>query len=124
MQLAVKGWLDHNNIGRTSIATSPNLLEHKLDPMRYDQLPQENIDYTNAIQETIFQEFKQHVLQHRVFKEDHLQQVFSADVVTGLKAKEIGLIDEIGMVDKVMETEFKDCKIVDFSKTSKLEQLQ
>jgi hypothetical protein len=34
------------------------------------------------------------------------------------------LIDEIGMVDTVMEMEFKGSKIVNFSKTSKLEQLQ
>lgn len=124
MQLAVKGWLDRNNIERTAITTSENLLEYRLDPLRHVQLPQENIDYTNSIQASIFEEFKSHVLQHRKFNDQHLEQVFSADVVTGLKAKDIGLVDEIGMVEEVMDKEFSGSKIVDFSKTSKLEQLQ
>lgn len=51
-------------------------------------------------------------------------QVFSADVVTGRRAKEIGLIDDIAMLEDVVEREFKGSKVVDFSKVSKIEQLQ
>jgi ClpP class serine protease len=54
------------------------------------------------------------------FVDENLPQIFSADVVTGKKAKEIGLVDEIGMVEEVMKREFGDkVKINDFSKGSK-----
>ena len=54
------------------------------------------------IGDTIFEEFKAHVLKHRKFKSEHLDQIFSADVVNGLKGKEIGLIDDIGMASDIL----------------------
>ena len=41
-------------------------------------------------------------------------------MVTGKRAKEIGMIDELGMMDEVMKAEFGDkVKIKDFSKGNK-----
>lgn len=49
--------------------------------------------------------------------------MFSADVVTGEKAKEIGLIDELGLMDDVISELYPKTKIVDFSKKSPLEEI-
>ena len=43
--------------------------------------------------------------------------------MTGKKAKEIGLIDEIGMMEEIVKGQWSDLKIVDFSKVSPIEQL-
>ncbi len=44
--------------------------------------------------------------------------MFSADVVTGLKAKELGLIDELGLFEETIKEKYPKCKIVDYSKKS------
>lgn len=58
------------------------------------------------------------------FKEENLSQIFSADVVTGARAKEIGLVDELGLPEEVMMAEHGEkVKIIDYSKTSRWEAL-
>jgi ClpP class serine protease len=44
--------------------------------------------------------------------------VFSSDVVTGQKAKDMGLIDEIGLFEEVIKDKYPKSRIVDFSKKS------
>lgn len=46
-QLAVGKWLSKNNISRTHITTNENLLISKLDPLRLETIPEENIEFVN-----------------------------------------------------------------------------
>ena len=75
------------------------------------------MDYTRKIQEEIFEEFQNHVLKYRSTKiaQEHMEQVFSADVVLGIRAKEIGLIDELGLFDVAIRTLHPAVKVVNFS---------
>lgn len=103
-QIALKKFFDDKKIYRTQITTNKNLIEARLDPFDKEEVSQEDIDYTRKIQEEIFVEFENHVLKYRSSKiaQDHMEQVFSADVVLGARAKEIGLIDELGLFDVVI----------------------
>ena len=56
--------------------------------------------------------------------QNELERIFSADVVLGEKAVELGLIDKIGIVDEVMEEKHKDLKILDFSRQSPIDELK
>ena len=84
------------------------------------------MEETRSRQDAIFVEFKNHVMKFREgkFKEDDHPQIFSADVVTGLRGKELGLVDEIGMNEEVMRQKYGDKVVIkDFSKQSKFERL-
>ena len=74
--------------------------------------------------EHIHELFKSHVKEHRggCLKESDLPRIFSADVVTGDEAKELGLVDELGNMESVMESDFPDVEIQNFSKTNKFEE--
>ena len=109
--------LDRNKISRTTIATSENLLELKFDPFSREVVSQQFIDFVDKIQEEIFVEFKEHVLKHRGNKliPESKDQIFSADVVTGERAVELGLVDEVGMFESTIEKLHPKLKVVNFS---------
>ncbi len=122
-QVAAKSLLDRKNIGRTTIATNENLLEARFDPLSKNSVSQQDMEFVNKIQEEIFSEFRDHVLKYRKHKlsPDSTDQVFSADVVTGIKAKQIGLVDEVGMFEATIKALHPGIKVVNFSKQSQLE---
>ena len=64
--------------------------------------------------------FKNHVNKYREdkFDKNELDKIFSADLVLGETAIELGLIDEIGMFDEVMAEKHKDLEVKNFSKRS------
>lgn len=57
------------------------------------------------------------------FQEANYPQIFSADVVLGERAKELGLVDQIGTVDSVSKAKYDGLKVVDFSKLKPIEKL-
>lgn len=125
MNAATKDWLKLNKIERTHISTSPNLLESKYDPMLHSEVSESMMEETRERQDEIFREFKKHVLKFREgkFKPDAEAQIFTADVVTGQKALEFGLIDSLGLCDQVVRDKYgPKTVLVDFSKKSKMEE--
>ena len=50
------------------------------------------------------------------FDEANYPQIFSADVVYGERAKQLGLIDDIGTVDSVLKEKHQNAEVTDFSK--------
>jgi ClpP class serine protease len=125
MNAATKDWLKLNKIERTHISTSPNLLESKYDPMLHSEVSESMMEETRERQDEIFREFKKHVLKFREgkFKPDAEAQIFTADVVTGQKALEFGLIDRLGLCDQVVRDKYgPKTVLVDFSKKSKMEE--
>ena len=71
------------------------------------------------------QKFRTKVEKYRGNKLDQekLDQIFSADVVLGEDAVELGLIDEIGMFDDVMAAKHKGLEIKDYSRRSPLDNI-
>ena len=77
------------------------------------------------IQEDIFEVFEGHVKKHRAenFKEEDHDQIFSADVVMGQRAKELGLVDDVGDFDEMIKSQHPDCEVLNFSKQSKWDKI-
>ena len=125
-QAAVRKILSGNQISQTHVTTSENLIEYRLDPMRADEVSEDNIQFVRSIQDSIFCEFEKHIKKHRGDKLDQskLDLIFSADVFTGIKAKELGLIDEIGLCEPVMREKFPGVQIKNFSKKNVFEDIQ
>jgi len=73
-----------------------------------------------------FDNFKGHVLKNRKdkIKVENYDKVFNADVFTGDEALNLGLVDEIGDLNNVMNIKYPNAKIVNFSKESPLDQLK
>ena len=115
---AFKGVLEKNKIQHNEVTSSENLLEHTFDPWSRKEVSPEIVEKIKSMQAEIFVSFRQHVLDHRAaqFEEANYPQIFSADVVLGEKAKELGLVDEIGSVESVLKEKYDDLKVVDFSK--------
>ena len=110
--------LEKNKIQRGEVASGPNLLEQKFDPFSKREVDEQTVAEIKAMQAEIFVSFREHVLKHRQakFDEANYPKIFSADVVLGEKAKELGLVDEIGSVEAVLNERHADVKVVDFSK--------
>jgi ClpP class serine protease len=92
----------------------------------HDEVPEELMEETRSRQDAIFVEFRNHVMKFREqkFKQEDHPQIFSADVVTGDRGKELGLIDEVGMCENVMREKYGEKVVIkDFSKQSKFERL-
>ena len=125
-QAAARKILSENQISQTHVTTSENLIEYKLNPMRVDEVSDENVEWSRRIQDSIFVEFEKFIRKQRGDKLDQskLEQIFSADVFSGVKAKELGLIDEIGLCEPVMKEKFPGVEIKNFSKKNVFEDIQ
>lgn len=124
MTAAYKNAFDKNKIGVEMITSSDKLAEAIFDPIKND-ISDEQVSKIKDIHSEIFVSFKNHVLKYRASKFDEANhpQIFSADVLLGQKAKDLGLIDELGVLDTVMKEKHGDCEIELFSKFSKFEKI-
>ena len=121
---AYKNILDKNKIGVTRLSSSENLAEAMFDPMK-NEITDEHVAKITVLHAEIFESFKNHVLKYRAdkFQESNHSQIFSADVVLGQKAKDLGLIDELGDLETVINEKHEGCKIEHFSKFSKFDKI-
>jgi len=81
---------------------------------------EDTIEWHRELHDKIFVDFKEHVDKHREgkLKESELHRIFNADVMVGSEAKEVGLIDEVGIIEEVMDEKYPEIKVVDFAKKS------
>ena len=96
------------------------------DPFQHDEVPESLMEETRSRQDAIFVEFKNHVMKYREskFKDEDHPQIFSADVVTGSRGKDLGLIDELGLCENIMRDKFGDKVVIkNFSKPSGFEKI-
>jgi protease-4 len=82
----------------------------EVHPMREDQaaLMKQNIDYT-------YGEFVSRVAQGRKMDKDKVEELAQGKVYTGLKAKELGLVDEMGGIDEAIAWARKAANLSDKS---------
>ena len=103
------------------------MFESRLDVLKEEGIQEADIDFMKEIQSDIFRDFRGWVEENRKDKlnQEKLEQIFSADVVLGPEAKELGLIDDFGEVrTKFKEIYGKEVEILNFSKSSPLELLK
>jgi signal peptide peptidase SppA len=81
--------------------------EHKdaLDPFQPEKL--EEVEHLRSLQEDIHEAFRRHVRERRAGRlKGEEKELFSGRFWTGVKARELGLIDDLGDVRTVMRARF------------------
>ena len=123
---ALRGVIEDARLDPIAITSDENLLGHKLNPFRHEKIPQESMEIIRNIQDEIFVHFRGHVEQYREgkLKAEELERIFSADVVYGEEGKELGLVDELGLFESVMQEMHPKVKVINFSQQSQWEKLQ
>ena len=95
----------------------------KLDP--FLELKQEDKDKISSLQNTIHEEFINHVKNRRNLKQQNDVDLFNGDFWCGNEAKQYGLIDDINDMHTVLKEKYGNVKIKRFSqKRSFLEKLK
>lgn len=65
----------------------------------------------------VYSEFKEHVIQARNISEEDLEKIAGGRVWLGNKAKENGLVDELGSLNDCIDSLAKDLELKDFKLT-------
>ena len=125
VQGAIKGFFDKNKLDRTQITTGEEIEDYKRDWTRYTEVSEKQREDLQNLLETMGEKFRAQVEKHRGEKLDKekLEQIYSADVVLGEDAVQLGLIDEIGMFDDVMAAKHKGLEVKDYSRRSPLDDI-
>ena len=126
MHGATKGWFDKKKLDRTHITSGEQLDDYKYDSTRFTEITDETRNDIQERLEKMGKMFQDHVKKHRADKLDQneLQKIFSADVVLGEEAIDLGLVDKIGIIDEVMAEKHEGLEIRDFSKRNPFEALK
>jgi len=92
------------------------MIENLFDPESKDDIYDADVAIIKERMEKIYEKFETHVLTHRknLDAKEH-KRIFSADVFSGKRAKELGLVDENGDCLTTMRSKYPDFKIIDFS---------
>merc|ERR1711957_1517 len=122
---ATKRLFDHYHLDRIQISTGEELAEAKLDPFSRETIGEDQTKYIMDKMATIKEIFETHVKDNRgdSLKDEDLPRIFNAEVVLGGEAKELGLIDELGNCNTIMERDYPEIKMKNFSETSKWDNL-
>ena len=92
------------------------MIENLFDPESKDDIYDADVAIIKERMEKIYEKFETHVLTHRKnLDAKERERIFSADVFSGQRAKELGLVDENGDCLTTMRSKYPDCKIIDFS---------
>ncbi len=97
--IAYKELLEKIGIKATVIKTGK--FKDTLNPFR--ELTQEEKKYLKETIEDAYEQFIEAILRYRKIDEERLREIADGRVITGEKAKEIGLVDEIGGLEDAVE---------------------
>ena len=77
----------------------------------FEKLGEESKEKIIRTMNEVYSEFKSHVMEARGISEEELEKIAGGRVWLGSEAKNINLIDEIGSLEKSVETMAKDLKL-------------
>ena len=109
-----------NKIDVKQFASSPGLIQETMSPFHV-QTPEERANYEKILSET-HDNFINHIESTRTSKflgesmstlELRRENLYTGDVWTGLRAKEIGLVDHIGSYHKILAERYPDHEVAE-----------